>query len=141
MPSPFGRCSGSCRPRARRWFSSQGPRPRRAGHSGGRARPPPEARAGARARPPPRTVGRGGGGGALTTRPFRVIAHRGASSSAPETPRAAFDRALALGARHIELDVHTTADGHVVVIHDAAVDRTTDGTGAVSGYSLAYLQN
>jgi len=77
----------------------------------------------------------------LTTRPFLVIAHRGASSSAPENTRAAFDRALALGARHIELDVHATADAHVVVIHDAAVDRTTDGTGAVSGYSLAGLQN
>jgi len=77
----------------------------------------------------------------LTTRPFLVIAHRGASSSAPENTRAAFDRALALGARHIELDVHATADGHVVVIHDAVVDRTTDGTGAVSSYTLAGLKS
>ena len=76
----------------------------------------------------------------MTARPFLVIAHRGASSSAPENTRAAFDRALALGARHLELDVHATADGHVVVIHDAAVDRTTDGTGAVSSYTLAGLK-
>jgi glycerophosphoryl diester phosphodiesterase len=77
----------------------------------------------------------------VTARPFLVIAHRGASSSAPENTRAAFDRALALGARHLELDVHTTADGHVVVIHDAAVDRTTDGTGAVASHTLARLRS
>lgn len=77
----------------------------------------------------------------MTTRPFLVIAHRGASSSAPENTRAAFDRALVLGARHIELDVHATADGHVVVIHDALVDRTTDGTGAVSSQTLAGLKS
>jgi glycerophosphoryl diester phosphodiesterase len=77
----------------------------------------------------------------LTARPFLVIAHRGASSSAPENTQAAFDRALALGARHLELDVHLSADGHVVVIHDAAVDRTTDGTGAVSSYTLADIES
>ncbi len=71
---------------------------------------------------------------------FMVIAHRGASSSAPENTFAAFDRALALGARHIELDVHATGDGHVVVIHDDTVDRTTDGAGPVTSQTLAGLK-
>jgi glycerophosphoryl diester phosphodiesterase len=45
-----------------------------------------------------------------------------------------------VGAGVLELDVHTTADGHVVVIHDATVDRTTDGTGAVREMTLAELK-
>jgi glycerophosphoryl diester phosphodiesterase len=49
-----------------------------------------------------------------------IIAHRGASREAPENTIAAFDRALALGADGIELDVHATSDGHVVVHHDPA---------------------
>ena len=49
---------------------------------------------------------------------FMVIAHRGASSYAPENTLAAFDLALEMGARHLELDVELTSDGHVVVIHD-----------------------
>jgi glycerophosphoryl diester phosphodiesterase len=69
-----------------------------------------------------------------------VIAHRGASSYAPENTFAAFDLALRLGARHLELDVQTTVDSHVVVIHDDTVDRTTNGAGPVAGYTLAALQ-
>jgi len=61
-----------------------------------------------------------------------AIAHRGASSYAPENTMAAFDLAIVMGARHIELDVHSTSDGHVVVIHDDTVDRTTDGSGPVA---------
>lgn len=68
-----------------------------------------------------------------------VIAHRGASSYAPENTIAAFDLAVEMGARHLELDVHTTSDGHVVVIHDDAVDRTTNGSGPVASHSLAAL--
>jgi glycerophosphoryl diester phosphodiesterase len=68
------------------------------------------------------------------------IAHRGASSYAPENTLAAFDLALAMGIRHIELDVHCTRDGQVVVIHDETVDRTTDGTGPVMSYTLAELR-
>jgi glycerophosphoryl diester phosphodiesterase len=45
-----------------------------------------------------------------------------------------------MGARHLELDVHLTSDGHAVVIHDDTVDRTTDGTGPVAGQSLAALR-
>lgn len=76
----------------------------------------------------------------MPQRPFLAIAHRGASSYAPENTAAAFDLALALGATHIELDVHLTADGHVVVIHDDLLDRTTDGSGPVAAHTLAELR-
>jgi len=69
-----------------------------------------------------------------------VIAHRGASSSAPENTLAAFDLALEMGARHLELDVELTRDGHVVVIHDDTVDRTTDGSGPVTAQTLDALR-
>lgn len=69
-----------------------------------------------------------------------LIAHRGASAAAPENTRAAFALALAQGARTIELDVHLTADQRLVVIHDATIDRTSDGTGAVSQMTLADLR-
>jgi glycerophosphoryl diester phosphodiesterase len=69
-----------------------------------------------------------------------VIAHRGASSHAPENTFAAFDLALQLGARDIELDVHLSRDGHVVVIHDDRLDRTTNGSGPVAEQTLAALR-
>lgn len=71
---------------------------------------------------------------------FMAIAHRGASSYAPENTVAAYDLALEMGARHIELDVHLTTDGQVVVIHDDLLDRTTDGTGPVADCTLADLK-
>jgi glycerophosphoryl diester phosphodiesterase len=76
----------------------------------------------------------------MATSPFQVIAHRGASSYAPENTLAAFDLALRMGARHIELDVQATCDGHIVVIHDDTVDRTTDGTGPVTSHTLDALR-
>jgi glycerophosphoryl diester phosphodiesterase len=72
---------------------------------------------------------------------FMNITHRGASAYAPENTFAAFDKALALGASHVELDVHFSRDGHIVVIHDDTVDRTTDGSGPVASKSLAQLQS
>jgi glycerophosphoryl diester phosphodiesterase len=69
-----------------------------------------------------------------------AIAHRGASSYAPENTLAAFDLALEMGARHLELDVELTSDGHVVVIHDDTVDRTTDGAGPVTAQTLEELR-
>jgi glycerophosphoryl diester phosphodiesterase len=69
-----------------------------------------------------------------------VIAHRGASSYAPENTCAAFDLALRMGARQIELDVQATRDGEIVVIHDDTVDRTTDGAGPVADQTLAALR-
>lgn len=69
-----------------------------------------------------------------------IFAHRGASAHAPENTLAAFELALAQGADGIELDVKLSADGHAVVIHDATVDRTTDGHGRVRDMSLADLR-
>jgi glycerophosphoryl diester phosphodiesterase len=71
---------------------------------------------------------------------FMVIAHRGASAYAPENTLAAFDLALHLGCRHLELDVDVTSDGHIVVMHDDTVDRTTDGTRPVGSQTLAELR-
>ena len=64
------------------------------------------------------------------------LAHRGASALAPENTIEAFRLAVEEGAGGLELDVHMTRDGHIVVIHDATVDRTTNGSGAVSEMTL-----
>lgn len=69
-----------------------------------------------------------------------LLAHRGASAYAPENTLAAFRLALEQGADGIELDAKLTADGKVVVIHDAAVNRTTNGSGAVKDLPLAKLR-
>jgi glycerophosphoryl diester phosphodiesterase len=69
-----------------------------------------------------------------------VIAHRGASGTRPENTLAAFRRAEELGAAMVELDVQLTRDGHVVVIHDLLLDRTTDGAGCVGDRSLQELR-
>ena len=68
------------------------------------------------------------------------IAHRGASAVAPANTLAAFEKAIALGADGIEFDVHLSADGVPVVIHNFTVDATTDGTGRVSNLTLAQLK-
>jgi glycerophosphoryl diester phosphodiesterase len=70
-----------------------------------------------------------------------IFAHRGASAHAPENTLAAFELALEQGADAIELDAKLTADGQVVVIHDATVDRTTDARGKVKELSLASLRS
>ena len=64
------------------------------------------------------------------------VAHRGNSAHAPENTLAAFALAIDGGADGIEFDVHVTADGVPVVIHDATLERTTNGAGAVAGLSL-----
>lgn len=69
-----------------------------------------------------------------------IIAHRGASAYAPENTLAAFELAVQQGADAVELDVKLTADRRVVVIHDATVDRTTNGTGRVADLRLAALK-
>jgi glycerophosphoryl diester phosphodiesterase len=69
-----------------------------------------------------------------------VGAHRGAMGYAPENTLAAFETAIRQGTYRIELDVRLSRDGHVVVMHDATVDRTTDGTGAVPEMTLAELK-
>jgi glycerophosphoryl diester phosphodiesterase len=69
-----------------------------------------------------------------------VIAHRGASGLAPENTLAAFKLAVAMGAAGIELDVHLSADGFPVVIHDRRINRTTNGVGQVHNFKAAELQ-
>ncbi|MHA6623367.1 glycerophosphodiester phosphodiesterase [Pseudonocardia sp. DLS-67] len=61
-----------------------------------------------------------------------VTGHRGAMGSEPENTLRSFRRAQREGCDEIELDLRVTADGHLVVLHDATVDRTTDGSGAVA---------
>jgi glycerophosphoryl diester phosphodiesterase len=69
-----------------------------------------------------------------------VFAHRGASAHAPENTLAAFELALAHGANGVELDAKLSADGEVIVIHDATIDRTTGEKGHVSKLTLAALR-
>jgi glycerophosphoryl diester phosphodiesterase len=85
-----------------------------------------------------------GGGGtgkdAPRARPL-LVAHRGLSGTRPENTAVAFRDALALGADVVELDVHLSKDGHVVVLHDATVDRTCKGaSGPVAGFTAAELR-
>jgi glycerophosphoryl diester phosphodiesterase len=69
-----------------------------------------------------------------------IIAHRGASHDAPENTITAFALAVEQGADGIELDVQLSADGIPVVMHDASVERTTNGRGAVSKLTIEQLQ-
>lgn len=62
----------------------------------------------------------------------QVIAHRGAPVQAPENTLASFRKGIEAGCDILELDVRLTKDGKLAVIHDATVDRTTDGSGAVA---------
>lgn len=69
-----------------------------------------------------------------------VIAHRGNSSAAPENTIASFESAIAGGATLVECDVQMSADGHILVIHDPTLDRTSDRTGDVRSLTLAEIQ-
>ena len=70
----------------------------------------------------------------------RVFGHRGAAGLAPENTLPSFALALELGADYLELDVHGTRDGAVVVIHDSELERTTDGAGPVRHRTLTEVQ-
>jgi glycerophosphoryl diester phosphodiesterase len=63
-------------------------------------------------------------------------AHQGGAVEAPSSTLFAFERAVALGAEALEMDVHATADGELVVCHDATVDATTAATGAIAAMTL-----
>jgi glycerophosphoryl diester phosphodiesterase len=78
-----------------------------------------------------------GAGGAPS---MQVAAHRGGAALWPENSLAAFRGAIALGVDALEFDVHLTADGEPVVIHDPTLDRTTTGRGAVSDATLAQVR-
>jgi glycerophosphoryl diester phosphodiesterase len=69
-----------------------------------------------------------------------VVAHRGASGHAPENTLAAFRRAVELGANFIETDLHLSRDARFVAIHDATLERTTNGRGPVRALTLAELR-
>ncbi|HBA47190.1 MAG TPA: hypothetical protein DCZ91_05220 [Lachnospiraceae bacterium] len=72
---------------------------------------------------------------------MRIWAHRGCSQRYPENTILSFEKAAAIkGLTGIELDIQLTKDGHMVVIHDERVDRTTDGIGDVGGFTLAELK-
>ena len=70
------------------------------------------------------------------------IAHRGASGAglAPENTLAAFEKAIQIGVDVLEIDVHSTRDGQIVVLHDASLERTTDRRGLVRELSLEQVR-
>jgi len=77
--------------------------------------------------------------GASFSKPL-IIGHRGFSAKYPENTMVGFQAALAANVEMIELDVQLSSDGHPVVIHDDELDRTTDGKGPVTAYSLSELK-
>ena len=72
--------------------------------------------------------------------PWIRIAHRGASGTAPENTVSAFKKALEIGVDAVELDLHGTADGEVVVIHDSTLNRTTNLRGSVNQATLETIK-
>ncbi|EJP6472893.1 glycerophosphodiester phosphodiesterase [Clostridium botulinum] len=70
----------------------------------------------------------------------KILAHRGASAYAPENTMVAFKKAIDMNADGIELDVHLSKDGRIVIIHDEKVDRTTNGKGEVKDFTLDELK-
>jgi glycerophosphoryl diester phosphodiesterase len=71
---------------------------------------------------------------------MKIYAHRGSSGTHPENTIAAFEAAAKLPIFGVELDVHLTKDGELVVIHDESIDRTSNGTGYVKDLTLAELR-
>ncbi len=71
---------------------------------------------------------------------FLVFAHRGGGGLYPENTLGAFEYSTKMGADVLELDVHATADGTLVVMHDGTVDRTTDGKGKIKELTLAEVK-
>ena len=69
-----------------------------------------------------------------------IIAHRGSSGDRPENTMSSFRRAIEAGATAIEIDLRTSSDGHLVILHDSSVARTTDGTGEISDLTLEQIQ-
>ncbi len=70
----------------------------------------------------------------------KIMGHRGAKAYEPENTLRSIRRALAMGVQAVEIDVHLSRDGQLVVIHDATVDRTTNGTGRVADLTWAELR-
>lgn len=70
----------------------------------------------------------------------QIIAHRGASAERPENTLSAIRRAIEVGATAVEIDVRTTKDGHLILSHDATVNRATNGQGKIADLTLAELK-
>ncbi len=71
---------------------------------------------------------------------IKIVAHRGANKFAPENTLAAIKKALDIGVDMIEIDVHLTKDNQLIVIHDETLERTTNGSGRISGHTLLELK-
>lgn len=71
---------------------------------------------------------------------FCVLGHRGAMGHAPENTLVSFAKAIELKADMTELDIHVSKDGELIVMHDPAVDRTTDGVGQISDLTFAQIK-
>ena len=71
---------------------------------------------------------------------MKIIAHRGGASLSPENTLTAFRRGISEGADMIEIDIHLSSDGHIIVCHDQTVDRTTDGNGRIRDFTLLELR-
>lgn len=69
-----------------------------------------------------------------------VVGHRGCAGLLPENTILGFRHAIGLGVDMLECDVHLTRDGHLIVMHDPLVDRTTNGTGAIADLSFAQMR-
>jgi glycerophosphoryl diester phosphodiesterase len=69
-----------------------------------------------------------------------LMGHRGAAALEPENTLLSINRALEIGVNAVEIDVHVTKDKELAVIHDPTLDRTTNGTGPVSGYTLSEIK-
>jgi glycerophosphoryl diester phosphodiesterase len=77
----------------------------------------------------------------VTKHKLVVIAHRGNHVNAPENTLAAYQEAIKAGADYVEVDLRTTRDGKLVVMHDEKVDRTTNGNGRVADMTLSEIEN
>jgi len=69
-----------------------------------------------------------------------VMAHQGGDGLRPGDTMAAFENAVGLGVDVLEMDIHSTKDGEIVIMHDSAVDRTTNGTGPIQAFTLVELK-
>ncbi|HHU84720.1 MAG TPA: glycerophosphodiester phosphodiesterase [Clostridiales bacterium] len=71
---------------------------------------------------------------------IKVISHRGANRYAPQNTMPAFEKAVELGVDGIEVDVHMTKDGEIVICHNYTIDETSNGLGKIADYSLKELE-
>lgn len=70
----------------------------------------------------------------------KVFAHRGFSGNYPENTMLAYEKAVEAGCDGIEMDIHLSKDGHVVIMLDADLSRTTNGSGRIQDYTVAQLK-